>query len=1198
MKNHRLGATLLLLAVTLSPTLGKAVGTLSYWVNPSTGSDSNAGTEAAPFQHIGYAWSVAQANNLNNQATTVNLEAGAYRESVTMNSKKGATTALVTFQPASGASGQVIWSGGTLYTGWAVYSGNTSIYTHSWTQDYPLCAQVPGCSQYLQQAIMLHQEMVTVNGNALTQVLSLAQMLYPGMFYVDNATSLIYVWPPSGTNMAKATIDIPTKSSLLTINGVSNLVFDGIIFQYANSCRSSAAVQLNGDSSSITFDSDTFQWNNGQGLAISNPATNITVENSVSNYNGDSGFQSAQTLSLQWISNLAEENNWRGAQAGYYGCNVAGQHVWLAHGDTVTNDTIAWNQAYGIHWDTDNRNITVTGLISADNLLSGVAIETNEGPLNLSESYICNQTSTLSGGGLVLRNSGYDSNFNAVTPGVSLTNSYLYNNYSADITVTGQAGGIEITDWQTGKAYNLITGNYTNTGNTIEGVGSSQQVFGDVFLNGSDWTDFQTTLISNNNLWWNASNTTTPFAIPVPATGTTIDFAAWQTDTGQDLTGSTFSAPAGDPFATCNSVTVPAANYWLTVDNNSVTIDPTSTAVYNLTVTSLAGFSGTVNLSIDGIIEVKGLAATFSQNPIIGGSGVSVLTITSTDGTTPAGTYSITVIANSGNLTRTVTVQVVVPGLSLLYSTVSMGFSPQQINTTSSPLTVTITNQGKKSVSFTSYTVSPSQFAISANTCPASGQSLKVGKNCTISLAFTPNEAAAFTGTLTVVDGDVDSPQVVNLSGVGTSTPEVVLSTTALVFGDVVENSSNTLPFTLTNSGTANLTISSIIITGTDSTMFAQTNNCPSPVLPNGTCTFNVTFTPTNTSLDTSTLTINDNAGMGKQTVTLEGTGAQPRASFTPNILKFGDVAVGFGSTLTDTVTNTGVVPLTITKIALTGSNTNYYKESDTCPRSPKALAVGATCVATVTFTPTTTGKLDSTLTVTDNVYAGSNALSLTGTGKYPAISFTPMPLAFGDVAVGSGSILTDTVTNVGVVPLTITKIALAGSNPQYYKESDNCPRSPSALPAGATCVATVTFSPTVSGSLDSTLTITADTYSGSSNLSLTGTGKYPTVSFTPKTLAFGSVALDSSNVLTDTVENTGLVPLTITKIALTGSNTKYYKESDNCPRSHSTLAAGATCVVTITFTPTISGTLDSTLTITDNTSAGSSTLSLTGSGQ
>lgn len=206
--------------------------------------------------------------------------------------------------------------------------------------------------------------------------------------------------------------------------------------------------------------------------------------------------------------------------------------------------------------------------------------------------------------------------------------------------------------------------------------------------------DFQTTFISNNNDWWNSSNTTTPFGLPVPVVGTAVDFLTWQADTLQDLVGSSFSAPSGNPFATCNSVTpiTPSTDYWLTVDNSSQTAGPTGSAVYNLTVTSIDGFSGTVNLSLDGITEVAGLSATLSQNPITGGSGTSVLTITSTVGTTPAGTYSITVIANSGNLTRTVTVQFVVPGASLLFSTVNLNFPNQQVNTTSAAMTVTVTN--------------------------------------------------------------------------------------------------------------------------------------------------------------------------------------------------------------------------------------------------------------------------------------------------------------------------------------------------------------------------------------------------------------------------------------------------------------------------------------------------------------------------
>jgi hypothetical protein len=88
-----------------------------------------------------------------------------------------------------------------------------------------------------------------------------------------------------------------------------------------------------------------------------------------------------------------------------------------------------------------------------------------------------------------------------------------------------------------------------------------------------------------------------------------------------------------------------------------MTVSPGSSATYNLAVTPL-NFTGTVNLTLDGVSEVPGLSATLSPSSITT-SGTSVLTVT-TGTSTAAGTYSITVIANSGNLTRTVTMQLTV----------------------------------------------------------------------------------------------------------------------------------------------------------------------------------------------------------------------------------------------------------------------------------------------------------------------------------------------------------------------------------------------------------------------------------------------------------------------------------------------------------------------------------------------------------
>jgi hypothetical protein len=637
--------TLLLPLFLLTCALGQAtvnegLETASIYVDTAKGSDTNPGTQSQPLKTIGAAATMAQTNNHSSIGSKVIINPGTYRESIKLSHNVKDTSLPITFEAAT--NGTVVVSGATVYSGWATYSQNHSIYTNGWTNTWGECPQLSSCP--FQQDIMLRQEMVAVNGTALTQVMSLTQMLQ-GTFFVDQQSAQIYVWPASGTNMGTATVEAASLPALFTIQHKSNIVVRGLTFQYANSCRGLAAVQVEGSSSNILFDSDTFQWNNGQGLSISNPTTYFTVENSVANHNGDSGFQESQSQYGLWQSDTTSYNNWRGAQAGYYACNVAGLHGWEAHNDTINNLTVSFNQAYGIHWDTDNDNITTTGINATSNLMSGIFSEKNGGPITFAGAYICNQNSLMSVGGLVLRN----------TADVSLTNSVLLNNTPNQITIIGIAGGIEITNWATGVTTNLFTQNFTNTSNTIQGNTSSQGLFKDSYLDGSDWTNFQNTLKSSNNTWWNSQNSTSPFVVPTPKKGSKDTFSSWQGATLQD-SNSSFKQPSGNPGAAC-SLTPVGTDYWLTSNYASLAVSPGGTATYTVAVTPL-NFTGTANLTLDGISEVSGLSATLSPNSIKT-SGTSVLTVTAGSKTAP-GTYSITVLANSGSMTRTVTVQLTV----------------------------------------------------------------------------------------------------------------------------------------------------------------------------------------------------------------------------------------------------------------------------------------------------------------------------------------------------------------------------------------------------------------------------------------------------------------------------------------------------------------------------------------------------------
>jgi hypothetical protein len=101
-------------------------------------------------------------------------------------------------------------------------------------------------------------------------------------------------------------------------------------------------------------------------------------------------------------------------------------------------------------------------------------------------------------------------------------------------------------------------------------------------------------------------------------------------------------------------------------------------------------------------------------------------------------------------------------------------------------------------------------------------------------------------------------------------------------------------------------------------------------------------------------------------------------------------------------------------------------------------------------------------------------------------------------------------------------------------------------------------------------------------------------VTITPTSLGFGKVAVGvKSTAKTATLTNNQTVSLTITSIS---ANLGDYTQTNNCPISPSTLAAGASCTISISFAPATTGSRSATLTVTDN-GPSNPTVSLTGTG-
>jgi hypothetical protein len=203
-------------------------------------------------------------------------------------------------------------------------------------------------------------------------------------------------------------------------------------------------------------------------------------------------------------------------------------------------------------------------------------------------------------------------------------------------------------------------------------------------------------------------------------------------------------------------------------------------------------------------------------------------------------------------------------------------------------------------------------------------------------------------------------------------------------------------------------------------------------------------------------------------------------------------------------------------------------------------------------------------------------------------VTVSPTSLSFGNQVLGtSSSAQKVTLRNSQTTTISISSISFSLAD---FTRTTNCSTT---LAAGSRCTISVTFTPTALGLRTGTLTI-ADTGNNSpQTVALSGTG-VAAVNATPSNLSFGNQTVGvKSSAAAVTVTNNQSKNLTINSIT---SKLSDYTTSTTCPLKPKTLTAGASCTVSVFFTPAASGTRTATLTISDNATV-SPTVSLTGTG-
>jgi hypothetical protein len=614
------------------------------------------------------------------------------------------------------------------------------------------------------------------------------------------------------------------------------------------------------------------------------------------------------------------------------------------------------------------------------------------------------------------------------------------------------------------------------------------------------------------------------------------------------LSATNYTFGTGTTYAT-GTLTVSKATLTVTANNISITyggtLSPTTTITGFVNSDTSTVVSGTASFSNNATLtNGQPNAGSWTITPAIG--TLSTTNYTFGTGTTYA-TGTLTV--NKATLAVTANGQTITYGTAMPTFTATItGFvnsdTSAVVSGTASFLTNATLTNGVPNAG--SWTITPSVGTLSAaNYTFGSGTVYAAG-------TLTVNQA-----TLTVTAN--------NLSTAGsTKLPVLTATITGFVNSDTFSGSTNTFP-TVNNGDTLSGAVIGTISLATTATSSSASGNYPINAGSGG------------LGLSAANYAISFVAG----SLTVTATTAVTEAAFSGIALNFGTQTVGVASaTQTVTITNIGSASLTVTTVSASGD----FSQTNNCG----TVAVADACAVTVGFTPTATGTRSGSLIVTDN---GSNSpqvipLSGFGAGSMALLSLSNVGLNFGSQATNTTSAAqTVTLTNNGGTTLTVSSVTASGS----FAQSNNC----GSVAASGTCTISVTFTPIATGSSVGFVAI-VDSATGSPHLiRLSGSGTNaagPAIGLSNVSLNFGSQTTGTtSSAQTITVTNTGTATLTITGVAATGDFA-----ASGCVTS---LAAGASCTLSVTFTPSAAGSRRGTVAFAANVTGSAPVIWLFGSG-
>jgi hypothetical protein len=436
------------------------------------------------------------------------------------------------------------------------------------------------------------------------------------------------------------------------------------------------------------------------------------------------------------------------------------------------------------------------------------------------------------------------------------------------------------------------------------------------------------------------------------------------------------------------------------------------------------------------------------------------------------------------------------------------------------------------------------------------------GGSCNIGVIFNPQSGGTLSATLNVtwLAGGIPYTLSAPISGTGVAAASPVASlTSSLAFPSTTAGATSAaLAATLSNTGNAALTGIAPAITGANPSDFALTtgaNACGATLAAGSSCSIYVTFTPASATSYAATLSVADNATGSPQTTALSGTGVAALAVATPVI------APGTG-----TYSSNQSVSITDTT---SGATICYTTDSSTPTASNGSCTHGSTYSAAISVT-------QSGITVQAIGSLSGDTNSAIASATYTLQAAAPTLTPPGGTYSASQSVA----------------LSSTSAGAQIYYTTDG---STPAAGQGTTKLYSSSISVTTTGTLISAIAEVAGWLN-----STVSTGTYtlqaPAASLTAPA-AFSATVGTTSAAQAATLTNTGTASLTGITPTLGGANPTEFAIGTGSNACGSTLAAGASCSIYVTFTPAAAASYAATLSVADNAAGSPQTAPISGTG-